>query len=641
VKGDLVATAGTPERMQRGSPERELFYGNPMINRIWGRRALWQVSLRWWVPPAIVVSLAVSWWLGFRVEVAPILAVAGAILLYNIPFAVAAARARAVGEDVPSPDRLYNLLQVTLDYAAVFLLVHFTGGAASPLIFFFLPHVVFAAILFRASTAYLFAGVAAGGMILLALAEGLGWISLHPVVFRGQTDNFLESPGHVAAQLTFFTASVIIVAIAATQIMASLRKRVLRLAESSDEIAALNQRLSSIYDVLTALGSETDLGRVLDLLSSSLAGVMQVRGVSVKLLSEDGKVLRYVAVHGLPPEFDEKEVEVASIPLNRRIIEGETLVTGEITLGSTWQTQKTLAALGIRSVMLAPLKVHNRVIGILGAYSERPDSFSEADANFFRLAAELSAIAIEHARQHAAVQQLMDERLQFMFRVAHNMRAPLAAGVSLLHLLTDGYVEDLSQRQVDHLERVIRRLRGLDMGIGEILTLTRDRLPGMSMQHEPVDVGELAARVDAHFREQAAERRLTLRLAVADGLPLVTGDPHQLEQVLENLMSNALKYTPAGGEVELALGQAASGGVVVTVRDTGIGIPREEQGRLFTEFFRASNARRSDEAGTGLGLRIVHDVVERHSGQVRVESEEGHGTVVTVELPAVTAAVLV
>ncbi len=638
LKGSSLATVETAGGEPGATPGADLLYGDRMIGRAWGRRALWQVRLRWWVPPAIVASLAVAWWLGFRLEVAPILAVAAAILVYNVPFAVAAARARAAEEDAPSPDRIYALLQVVLDYAAVFLLVHFTGGAASPLIFFFLFHVVFAAILFRASTAYLFAGVAAGGMVLLAVAEGLGWTDSHPLQFRGLTAGLVDSPGHAAAQLTFFTASVVIVAVAATQIMASLRRRVIRLAQSTDEIAALNQRLRSIYDVLTALGSESDLRRVLDLLSSSLAEVMQVRAVSVKLLSEDGKSLRYVSGHGLPREFlDQNVVEVARSPLNRRIIEGETLVTGEITPGSSSQVQQALAILGIRSVILAPLTVHGRVIGILGAYCDRPNRFSEADAAFFRLAAELSAIAIDHARRHAAVQQLLDERQQFMFRVAHNMRAPLAAGVSLLHLLSDGYVGPLEQRQVDHLGRVIRRLRGLDAGVGELLTLARDRVAGAATRREPVDLGQVAGRVEATFRQQAVERRLALRVAVSPGLPPVVGDPHLLEQMLENLVSNALKYTPAGGEVEVSVSPSAAGGVTVAVRDTGIGIPKDEQGRLFSEFFRASNARRSDEPGTGLGLRIVQGLVERHGGRVEVESEEGRGTLVTVELPPAPA----
>ncbi len=630
-----MATAGTSDRPHgdSASPGLDILYGDHFLANAWGRRALWQVSLRWWVPPAIVAGLAVSSWLGYWVEVTPILVVACAILVYNVPFAIAAVRARSVGEDVPSPDRLYALLQVTFDYTAVFLLVHFTGGAASPLIFFFLFHVVFAAILFRASTAYLFAAVAAAGMWLLAAAEYHGWIGSYPVIFRGETLNMAAQPGHVAALLAFFSASVLIVAATATQVMSSLRRRVIRLAQTKDEISTLNQRLGSIYDVLTALGSETDLRRVLDLVTSSMAEVMQVRGVSVKLLSEDGKTMRYVAGHGLPQEYlDQKVVEVAHSPYNRRVIEGETLVSGEIRFGAS-RLQDALAELGIRSVLLAPLTEHGHVIGILTAYSDQPDSFSSADADFFRLAAELSAIAIEHARRHAAVQLLLDERLQFMFRVAHNMRAPLAAGVSMLHLLAEGYVGKVDEHQVDYLERVIRRLRGLDAGVGEILTLARDRLAGLSMRREPVDLGQVAARVETTFREQAVKRQVTLQLEVAAELPLVTGDPTMLEEVLENLVSNALKYTPAGGDVAVAVAPTAGGVVVVTVRDTGIGIPKDEQGRVFTEFFRAANARASEESGTGLGLRIVQDVVEMHGGTVRVESEENHGTLVTVELP--------
>ena len=628
----------TPEPEPAGPTRADRRAGDRMLGRALGQRAFWQVRLRWWVPPAIVVSLAASWALGFQVETGPILAVAAAILLYNIPFALASARDHANPGGPAAPGGGYTLLQVALDYTAVFLLVHFTGGAASPLVFFFLFHVVAAAILLRASTAYLFAVVAAVGMWLLAAAEGLGWLAWHPVLFRGEARDKLERPGHVAAQLAFFSATVVLVAAAATRIMATLRQRVIRLAQSKDEIAELNERLSSIYDVLTVLGSETDLRRVLDVVTSSLAGVMGVRAASVKLLSDDRRTLRYVAVHGLPQEFlAEQVIDVAQTPLNRRVVEGETLVYGDIMPGSGWQLQEALAALGVRSLLLAPLTVHRRVIGVLGAYCDIPSRFDPEDARFFKLAAELVAIAIEHARRHQEVQHLMDDRLRFMFRVAHNMRAPLGAGVSMLNVLSEGYLGEVPPRQADHLSRVIRRLRSLDTAVSEILTLARCQMPGALARREPVEIGALAARVAAAFKAQADERGVLLRLAEPAALLPVNGDPHLLEQVLENLVSNALKYTPAGGEVSMTTGLGPGGSVVVAVRDTGIGIPADEQAKLFEEFFRASNARKTGEPGTGLGLRLVREVVEKHGGEVRLESEEGRGTLVEVELPAAGA----
>ena len=110
-------------------------------------------------------------------------------------------------------------------------------------------------------------------------------------------------------------------------------------------------------------------------------------------------------------------------------------------------------------------------------------------------------------------------------------------------------------------------------------------------------------------------------------------DPQQLEQVFTNLISNALKFTPAGGSVQVSLASAEDGGVVIEVRDTGMGIPPDEYPNLFTRFFRASNAAEAALPGTGLGLAIVQEIVHRHGGAVDIDSELGVGTTLTVWLP--------
>ena len=106
-----------------------------------------------------------------------------------------------------------------------------------------------------------------------------------------------------------------------------------------------------------------------------------------------------------------------------------------------------------------------------------------------------------------------------------------------------------------------------------------------------------------------------------------------LKELLENLVSNAIKYTLPGGEVEVRFAAGAPGEVRIVVRDTGIGIPEREQAKLFQEFFRAANAKRHSPAGTGLGLALVKQTVERHHGRIRVDSAEGRGTTVTIEIP--------
>jgi two-component system phosphate regulon sensor histidine kinase PhoR len=138
--------------------------------------------------------------------------------------------------------------------------------------------------------------------------------------------------------------------------------------------------------------------------------------------------------------------------------------------------------------------------------------------------------------------------------------------------------------------------------------------------------------VDATYRDHALSGYVGLSVHVDDLTPAVLGDPAMIEQLLDNLVSNAIKYTPAGGEVEVS---AASAGAFVRleVRDNGIGIPVDEQPALFGEFYRATNARQIAAVGTGLGLAIVKQIVDQHSGRIALESAEGCGTRIVVDLP--------
>ena len=612
----------------------EIVRGGRALPRSWGRRDVWQVGLRWWVPPAILAGVMAGRSAGYQFETAPILVVAGLVLLYNAAFSRFFSRMVSRPDEEIPVDRRFSILQVSLDYAAMFVLIHYTGGASSPLIFFFILHVIVAAILFRPADAWAFAAAASLGMGGLALAEIRGWVGVHPLFFRGQALDLAERPGHTLATLIFFAASVLVTAALSTAIMRRLRERVANLARTTREVAELNEKLNSLYAMLRAVGSENRLDSVLRIVTSELAGVMAVPVVTVKLLSQDRERLRYAAAHGLPSDFtSQKLVEVARSPLNRRIIEGETLVFGEVTEDQTFQLQDDLLRFGIRSVVFVPLTLQDRVIGILGAYSREREHFSADDTSFFRLAAELVAIAIENARAYESVQELMRERSRFMLHVAHNMRAPLSATISMLDVVRQGYLGDVDPQQAEHLRRMDRRLRTLNTTVGQLLTLARHREGMTEMTTSRVAPKFLGDRLGRTFGDEAARKGLSFVVEAPEELAELSGDPVMLEQMLENLISNAIKYTPEGGRVEVLFGSAAPGWLRIEVRDTGIGVPAAEQARLFGEFFRASNAKAIEEDGTGLGLAIVKQIVERHEGRIQVSSQEGQGTSFVVELP--------
>ena len=238
------------------------------------------------------------------------------------------------------------------------------------------------------------------------------------------------------------------------------------------------------------------------------------------------------------------------------------------------------------------------------------------------------------ARAHECLRVLNRERTEFMLEVAHNLRAPIGASLGIVDLLTEGYLGDLEDRQTEHLGRLERRLRALDKTIGELLAIARTRDRTREIEDVTVDLAALARRTEEMFQSEAGGKGVRLVMSLGDDLPPVESGVGLLEQLLENLVSNAIKYTPEGGEVEVRFERLDGDSVRIEVEDTGIGIPVDEQEKLFREFFRASNARELTPVGTGLGLVLVKQTVDRHDGTLELESEEGRGTRVTVTLPS-------
>jgi len=613
--------------------QEELDRKRGILRRELRDRSLWFVRLRWWVPPCIVAGSATARWIGVSFPGVQVLSVAAFILAYNTVFHLLG---RPFREDPPlNEPRLsrFATWQVVLDYTAMFLLIHFTGGAASPFIFFFIFHIIFTSILLRPRSAYGFSLLVVAGMCLLAAAEYRGWVPNYSLVFRGTRIDLAQEPFHLMVELGFFAASVLITAFSTTAIMTVLRTRILELGTLTRAVNDLNKKLQALYSVIQAIGSAQQLDQVLDTVTSELKLVMNVRGISIKLLSEDGKHLRYAAAYGLPGElFKGREVEVAKSPLNRRILEGEPYMTGDITEREQFQFGEALAAAQVHSVLFVPLNVEGRVIGILGAYCVRQDRFDPDEVAFFRLAAGLVAMALENARAYEAVERLMEERSWYMMRVTHNLRAPLSAMLSVLQTVRGGYLGALTDPQQEYLRRLDRRGHAMLSMINELMTLAESRAAQSGFARALVDLRQVAGRVRRTFENAAAEKQIAYRVTVPDELPPVRGDEKMLEQLLENLVSNAIKYTPAGGRVDVTLARAHRT-VRLEVSDSGIGIPAAEKPSLFREFFRAENARAVEAVGTGLGLAIVKEIVDRHAGRIIVESEPGLGTLFVVHLP--------
>jgi two-component system phosphate regulon sensor histidine kinase PhoR len=230
-------------------------------------------------------------------------------------------------------------------------------------------------------------------------------------------------------------------------------------------------------------------------------------------------------------------------------------------------------------------------------------------------------------------------RADFIANASHELRTPLASLMGFIETLRGPAADDppAQQRFLGIMAEQAARMNRL---IDDLLSLSRIELVEHQAPAGRVDLAELLRGLAAGFEPRLAERRVTLDLAVATGLPPVLGDADQLAQVAQNLLDNAVKYGREGGTVRLVAEPAAGPrwparpGVVVTVVDQGHGIPREHLPRLTERFYRVDTGRSRAVGGTGLGLAIVKHIVNRHRGQLAIDSDEGVGTTVSVWLPA-------
>lgn len=415
-------------------------------------------------------------------------------------------------------------------------------------------------------------------------------------------------------------------------------------AEAAERRATFLAQAGALF--ASSLAAEETLQAIARLAVSSIADLCVVF-----LRQPDGTIRRAAAVH-VDPEHERALRALQQAPIDPAgphpaalvIRSGRPLLDPQIedavisSLAQDPARRAALRALTPRTHLVVPLVARDATLGALSlGRSGAGQAYGPADLALAQELAQRAALAVDNARLYEEAQAAIRVRDRFLSLAAHELRTPLTAAL--------GNVQSVRRRLARAAggdERTLRSLQLADeqlVRLNELLSTLLDvsRLEGgqLSLTCGDVDLCALARRVVE--QSEAGLTRHTVTCEAPDAALLVSGDPLRLEQVLANLIQNAVKYSPEGGSVTVRVGRG-EGRAFVEVADTGIGIPPEALPRLFERFYRAPEAERGPTAGMGIGLYVVQEIVALHGGTVTVASQVGSGSTFTVWLPLAEAA---
>ena len=428
--------------------------------------------------------------------------------------------------------------------------------------------------------------------------------------------------------------------------LARLRAENARLGDETNEAL---ERETAIAQVLEAISnSPTDVDPVLDTISRSAARICDAAYSAVMLLEHDMLVAHHMTPGASPTRRSvalEGTVVGAAIRELRTVHVEDILATDDFP-ASRVSAQRTRD--GTRSVLAVPLLGQGRAIGAIFLRRIEVRSFSEREIDLIRTFADQAVIAIEsvrlfnETREKSGQLQVANQELQaasrhkseFLANMSHELRTPLNAIIGFSDVLIGGMAGHLDEKQTEYLKDIRGSGRHLLSLINDILDLSKVEAGRMELTVSEFSFRAALSNAVTMIRERAAGHGIGLDLSV-DGVDVISADERKVKQILFNLLSNAVKFTPDGGTISVRAQRQDSEMLFVTVRDTGVGIPKEDLGRIFEEFRQsgAASSRSAETEGTGLGLALTKSFVDLHGGRIWVESEVGKGSTFHFTLP--------
>jgi signal transduction histidine kinase len=439
---------------------------------------------------------------------------------------------------------------------------------------------------------------------------------------------------------SYILAAKLLALLVTAVLCALLLEQLRREHRETERERALAQRLKALNDLFQKLNTTLDLDFTLQTVAEAPKLLLDADLTSIALLDEDGRHLSVVTVGN---------VDAACLAGQRRSVD-DTLVSTILSndqpyvLDEPGQYLNALpGVLGgqqptsdVTSIVSVPLLLNGQPFGVLDVAYSKPHTFTDEDLAFLQALGQEAALAIRNARlyerereQVARLRALDELQEGFVSTVSHELRTPLTCiktAVDLLRATRAG----LSEAQIELVSTIEQHAGRLEALVADLLEITRLEAGQVALARQPTDLRLLVNRVVEALHPLIERKQQTVRLRLPESLSPVDVDRRRIEQVLTNVLSNALKFTPKRGQIKVSVSETPDS-VQVCVADDGPGIPPEEQTRVFDKFYVVTDGR--GLSGLGLGLYIARQMIELHGGRIWVNSGVGQGSTFCCALP--------
>jgi PAS domain S-box-containing protein len=485
--------------------------------------------------------------------------------------------------------------------------------------------------------------------------EGLQSIAAVPIIFRGEVLGVMDlatrekrsfTPGEMSLFVSI--ASAIGSAIYNTYCIEKAESRDAGKAGLVGDIGKYAEELRLNYEVQRKITQSISLEETLDNIVKNVPRLLNLSSCVIFLLDEGGGGITSIkASEAVEQKFGKQKFSMEELVATKEAIERRQAVVIEDALVAPNVSRHLVRMLGARAGIVLPLIARGKVIGIMWLYDTgAPRKFTRDDVQRANLLSDQVAIAIDNAmlftqlsRTNRQLEESYDRlksldtmKMEFFTLLSHELRTPLTTIKGYAELLQDGVLGPLNEGQLDKLSRINASVDRLTSIVDNLSDLSSIASKKYIVDVIPVSLNELISEVVKGISFLAESKNIRLTTDVPVGLPIIYVDRARVMQVFLNIINNAIKYTPKGGEVSI-MARDEDDRVLVAIHDTGIGIPKNDLENIFSGFYHAGYKLSYEYKGVGLGLALSRGIVESHGGRIWAESEVGKGSTFYFTLP--------